>query len=144
MNFLPAKLFVQKEAIERHLTTIQPSGSKAFPLLLKEGLMRWNNQHLIIILTTTLDESLQETIKQLKMRRKRVHLIYIQAKQNLTPADQAVIKHLTQINIAVNLLTEDQLIKDRIGVKSGSIKEAIKEYRFFSPLYCMLVVSLSF
>ena len=118
MNFFPAKRFVQKEAIERHLTTIQPSGSKAFPLLLKEGLMRWNNQHLIIILTTTLDESLQETIKQLKMRRKRVHLIYIQAKQDLTPSGQAIIKHLTQINMDVNLLTEDQLIKDRIGVKS--------------------------
>src|SRR5699024_11106265 len=88
-NFFPAKRFVQREAMERHLATVHPTGNKAFSLLLKEEFMRLNSQHLIIILTTNLDESLQETIKQLKMRKKRVHLIYIQAKQDLTPADQA-------------------------------------------------------
>jgi len=117
-NFFPAKRFVQREAMERHLATVHPTGNKAFSLLLKEEFMRLNSQHLIIILTTNLDESLQETIKQLKMRKKRVHLIYIQAKQDLTPADQANIKHLTHINIAVSLLTEEQLTKDRIEVKS--------------------------
>lgn len=106
----------QSDMIERHLTTIQSTGKQMFSHRLKEEMMRLQSQYLVIILTTHIDVQLKETVKQLKMQKRRVILLYIQAEKAITQTDLAILQHLTQKGIFVSCLTETQLIKDRIEV----------------------------
>lgn len=106
----------QNDMIERHLTMIQPTGKQMFSVKLKEELIRLQTQYLIVILTTYIDDQLKETVKELKMQKRRVMLIFVQAEKALTQTDLAILHHLTQQGIFVSHISETQLINNRIEV----------------------------
>lgn len=116
-TFFPVQHYIsQGDLIERHLTTIQPTGKQAFSQKVKEELLRLQTQSLIIIITTHIDDRLKETVKQLKMQKKRVILLFVQAEKTMTQTDFAILQHLTQQGIFVSRLTESELTKDYIEV----------------------------
>lgn len=119
-TFLPVQRHDKHDMIERYLSKVTPDKNKEnrFSFELKEEIENMKNQHLIIILTTHVDEKLISSIKHFKIRKKQVVLLYVQAKANLSQAEQILFHDLARQGIEVSLLTETELTKDTIEVSS--------------------------
>lgn len=104
------------ESIRQHLTKIKPSLNQSFPLKLKEEMKRFNTELIIMIITTRIDVALQETIKTIQIRTRKVIVFYIQASQHIGLAEKNHIKQLRYQGVSVCSLTEKELVNHSIEV----------------------------
>lgn len=107
----------KKELIRQHLTQIQPVGEQAFAVKLKEEAMRLTSGVIAVIITTNLDEAFSRTIRQMKQRTKRIIVCFIGSSDLITKRQYQLIQQLEFEGIVINVITEKQLIQDRIGVR---------------------------
>lgn len=108
---------INSEMIQRHLATIQPKGDASFANQLNQSVARIKNQHLTIIVTTLISNELSEVLKQFRVRRKRIVLIYVQAKSMVSQTDLDMLKQLIISGADVSLMSEKDLTKEMIEVK---------------------------
>ncbi|MFD1849613.1 DUF58 domain-containing protein [Oceanobacillus bengalensis] len=101
---------------KRHLTGLNASGNGSFSNDLKEQMMRLGHGDIVVVITTHLDEQFKQTILQLNKRIKSLGVILVQSKSFIAHHEQAVIKELHSSGMAVDVLTEEQLVKKPIEV----------------------------
>ncbi|MFD2046692.1 DUF58 domain-containing protein [Ornithinibacillus salinisoli] len=106
----------KKEWIRKHLTRIYPTKTKPFSLLLKEEMFKIANDFFVVVATTRMDEQLKDTLKQIKLRKKRVSVVYIQSKNRISEDEYHMLKQLQHEGIGINILTEKELVNNPIGV----------------------------
>lgn len=108
----PAK----KELIRQHLTKIQPAG-RQFAVKLKEEGKRLSSGFIAIIITTNIDVDFKQSIQQMKQRTKRIIVCFIESSQLITEQQHHFIQQLQFEGVVTNIITEKQLIQNRIEVR---------------------------
>ncbi|MBM7572773.1 DUF58 domain-containing protein [Aquibacillus albus] len=98
------------------LATVQPGGNTAFPQLLMEQSKRIPNGLVIMLVTTNVSQSVKQSIDQLRQKSKRVMIYLIKPKNQLLDADNRLIQQMKVEGTQVNVLTEEQLIKQEFEV----------------------------
>ncbi|WP_010097548.1 DUF58 domain-containing protein [Ornithinibacillus scapharcae] len=110
----PAKM----EWIRKHLTDVYPSTKYQFPRKLKDEMLKMTNSFYLVIVTTHLSEELRETLQHVRVRGKKLLIIFIQAESRISPMEHSVMLELRNAGIPVCLLTEKELVTDRIEVNA--------------------------
>ncbi|MFZ3579648.1 DUF58 domain-containing protein [Virgibacillus sp. DJP39] len=108
---------MKKELIRQHLTQIQPGGDQAFAAKLKEDSKRLATGAVVIVITTNLNDLFKETIQSMKQRTKRIIVCFIQSNKLITEHQRQLIHQLQFQGVIVNVMTEKQLVQNRIGVR---------------------------
>ncbi|WP_164670178.1 DUF58 domain-containing protein [Virgibacillus doumboii] len=108
----PAK----RDLIRQHLTRVQPSGDHPFSVKLKEELAKVSSGVNMIVVTTHMDVSFQETIQKAKQRTKRVIVLFIQSSALITRNEHHIIQQLRFEGVVINMITEKQLVQHMIEV----------------------------
>ncbi|MUV38571.1 uncharacterized protein JNUCC1_02425 [Lentibacillus sp. JNUCC-1] len=106
------------DAIGEHLTHIQPSDANAFAVKLREQLERQKTGLVSIIVTTHIDLETVQLLKQMKQQGRRMILMYIQASNLISTEAGAMLHQLRTSGVIVNELTEKELSKNRIEVRT--------------------------
>lgn len=109
----PAK----KELMRQHLTQIQPGGDKPFSVKLKEDAKQLSSGVIVVIITTNMDESFKLAVQQMKQRSKRIIVCYIESSKLITEGQRHLIQQLQFDGVVMNVITEKQLIQNRIEVR---------------------------
>ncbi|WP_047979557.1 DUF58 domain-containing protein [Ornithinibacillus contaminans] len=117
--FFPVKHDPTKmEWIRRHLTQVQPSSNYAFSKKLKEEMLKITSSFYVILVTTHLDEQLKDTLGHVRLREKKLMIMFIQAEKRVSMQEHRIIQQLRNEGISVCLLTEKELVQDPIEVKT--------------------------
>ncbi|MFS0674457.1 DUF58 domain-containing protein [Ornithinibacillus sp. 179-J 7C1 HS] len=117
--FFPVRQDPMKmELIRKHLTQVQPSSTFQFARKLKEEMQKITNSYYVIIAITHLDEMLRETLQKMRLREKKLLIIFIQAENRISMEEHRVIQELRNEGIGVSLLTEKDLVVDPIEVNA--------------------------
>lgn len=106
------------EWIRKHLTGVYPSTKYQFPRKLKEEMLKMTNNFYLVLVTTHLDEELRETLHHVRVRGKKLLILFIQAESRISPLEHRVMLELRNEGVAVCLLTEKELVTDRIEVNA--------------------------
>ncbi len=106
------------DAIGQHLTRVQPTGEASFADVLRQQIERNYTGHVTIVITSYVDEMLGDTLRRMKQRGKRVTLIYVQASRLIYETDRVLLNQLQREGLIVNQLTEKELIKPMIEVRT--------------------------
>ncbi|WP_047984612.1 DUF58 domain-containing protein [Ornithinibacillus californiensis] len=106
------------EWIRKHLTDVQPSPNYQFARKLKEEMKKITNSFYVIIVTTHLDESLKETLQHVRLREKKLLIVFIQAESRISTLEYRIIHELRNEGIGISLLTEKELVMDVLEVKA--------------------------
>lgn len=106
----------KKEWIRQHLTRLQPTGHVLFSVKLKQEMAKVTGGHILIIITTVLDDTFKQMIQQLKQQGNRVVLLYIQASSRISQEDRAILQQIQFDGETVQVLTEKQLVESPIEV----------------------------
>ncbi|MFC4559433.1 DUF58 domain-containing protein [Virgibacillus kekensis] len=107
---------VKKERVKQYLTKVQPEGARPFSMKLKEEMMKIGSGVNMILVTTHVDQTFQETIQQVKQRSRRVVILFIQASSLISRYENNIIQQLRYEGVVVNVLTEKQLMQEMVGV----------------------------
>ncbi|WP_404451300.1 DUF58 domain-containing protein [Virgibacillus necropolis] len=117
-TFIPLHHDPTKKAfIRQHLTQIQPGGEQPFAVKLKEESKRLASGVIVMIITTNLDERFKQTIQRMKQRTKRIIVCFIESSNLITDKQYKLIQQLEFEGIVINVMTEKQLIQNRIEVR---------------------------
>ncbi|WP_077324434.1 DUF58 domain-containing protein [Virgibacillus siamensis] len=103
---------VKADAIQRHLTRIQPEGVYPFSLKLQNELPKLPNGSNMIMVTTYLDDKFMEMIKKTRQQAKQVTVLFIQGSALISDREHAIIEKLYLGGIVINVLTEKQLVRN--------------------------------
>ncbi|WP_430788480.1 DUF58 domain-containing protein [Virgibacillus flavescens] len=109
----PAK----KELIRQHLTQLQPGGERDFSGTLVEEAKRLTSGVIVVIVTTTMNEEFKQAVKQMKQRSKRIIVCFIESSKLITDEQHHIIQQLKFEGIVMNIITEKQLVQNRIEVR---------------------------
>jgi uncharacterized protein (DUF58 family) len=106
----------KKEWIRQHLTRLTPTGHQHFSVRLQEEMNRIIGGHILIMITTHIDEPLKQIARQLKRRGDKIMLLYIQSSNRLTREERSLLQQLQFDGIDSHVLTEKQLVESPIEV----------------------------
>src|SRR5699024_5284426 len=84
----------KKVDLRNYLTKIEPFGKGPFPVKFKEEIVKTSGGHVIILVTTRIDETIKNTILQLTIRMKRIIVIFIQGSKQISDAE---LEHVRQM-----------------------------------------------
>ncbi|WP_036689024.1 DUF58 domain-containing protein [Paucisalibacillus globulus] len=117
--FFPVKHDPTKmEWIRKHLTQVQPSGRYKFSRKLKEEMLKVQHSFYVVLITTHLDEELKESLQHVRLREKKLMIIFIQAANRISAEDHRVIHGLRNEGIGNCILTEKELVMDKLEVNT--------------------------
>ncbi|WP_096271667.1 DUF58 domain-containing protein [Paucisalibacillus globulus] len=117
--FFPVKHDPTKmEWIRKHLTQIQPSGKYKFSRKLKEEIFKVTNSYYVVLVTTHLDEELKDTLQHVRLREKKLLIIFIQADNRISVEEHRIIHGLRNEGIGICILTEKELVMDVLEVNT--------------------------
>lgn len=106
----------KRDLIQQHLTKVLPSGDHPFSVKLKEEMMKIKSGVNLILVTTHMDDSFQEVIRQAKQRTKRVVVLFVQSSKLISREEHHIIQQLRFEGVVINVLTEKQLVQKMIEV----------------------------
>ncbi|ASN07022.1 DUF58 domain-containing protein [Virgibacillus necropolis] len=116
--FFPLHHDPMKQAlIRQHLTKIQPGGNQAFSVKLKEEVKRFSPGVIVMVITTNVDEAFKQTVQKMKQRTKRIIVCFIESSNLITEKQRQLIQQLEFEGIIINVMTEKQLIQNKIEVR---------------------------
>jgi uncharacterized protein (DUF58 family) len=108
----------KKEWIRKHLTQLQPGRTQPFASKLKEEMAKITSSFYVVIVTTHLDEQLMETLQHVRLRDKKVMIVFIQAENRISSLEHQLILKLRNDGVGVSILTEKELVMDPIEVST--------------------------
>lgn len=106
----------KRKNISQFLTRVQPDGERPFSVKLKQEMSRVGSGNSLILVTTHMDDFLKQTLQQLRQSMQKVTLIIIQPSATSTEVSSRMIQQLRYLNINVQVLNEQQLVMNPIGV----------------------------
>ncbi|MBP1970447.1 uncharacterized protein (DUF58 family) [Virgibacillus natechei] len=104
------------DSVNQHLTRIQPTGSKPFPMKLKEELFKVGHGNIVMLLTTRIDHGFKDSMQQLKKRSKKVIVLLILPAEKISRNEHMLIQQLKSEGVDMRVLTEKELMKTPIEV----------------------------
>lgn len=110
----PAKI----QWIRKHLTEVQPSTKYLFSLKLKEEMQKIMDSLYVILVVTNFDDGMRETIQHVRLRDKKLMIIFIQSEKRISNEAYRTIQGLRNDGIKVSILTEKDLVMDPIEVNT--------------------------
>ncbi|GGA75792.1 DUF58 domain-containing protein [Ornithinibacillus halotolerans] len=106
------------EWIRKHLTQVQPSKNYIFSRKLKEETKKLHNSYYVVILTTHLDDELKESLQHVRLREKKMLILFIQAENRISAEEYRIIHSLRNEGVGISILTEKELVTDPIEVNT--------------------------
>ncbi|MEN2768105.1 DUF58 domain-containing protein [Ornithinibacillus xuwenensis] len=106
------------EWVRKHLTSIQPSAKYSFALKLKEEILKITNSFYVVLITTHVDERLKEALQHVRLREKKLMIMYVQAENRISVQEHRIIQQLRHEGIGVSMVTEKDLVQDPIEVNT--------------------------
>lgn len=106
----------KKEWIRQHLTLLRPTGNQHFSVRLQEEMAKITGGHILMLITTNIDHTFKQTVRQLKQRGNRVKVIYIQPSSRITQEERSLLQQLQFERADIHVLTEKQLVESPIEV----------------------------
>lgn len=104
------------EWVRKHLTRLQPTKTQPFSLKLKEEMLKVTNNFFVLLIVNRFDEPLKDTVQQIKLRKKHVSILFIQAEKRISKEEHQLLRQLQQEGVGITVLTEKELIKNPIEV----------------------------
>ncbi|WP_010651676.1 DUF58 domain-containing protein [Oceanobacillus massiliensis] len=105
--------------VNQFLTRVQPGGDRPFSIKLKEEKNKVEAGDIVIFIVSHLDDFLKRTILQVHQRSKRAAVFFICSQAKITKEEQRLIQQIKTASIGIQILTEQQLVKDTIEVTIG-------------------------
>ncbi|GAA0430266.1 DUF58 domain-containing protein [Lentibacillus halophilus] len=107
---------LNQDWINRYLTRLHPGGNVSSPVRLREEIMQLPSSAVMILVTTHMDSSFPEMIRQTGRRMKKIAVVLIQGSSWLTHDVQMIIRQLRLEGVTVNVQTENELSQKTIEV----------------------------
>lgn len=104
------------QLIREHLTSLVPSKTNPFSILLEKEMSKMNSNAVVMLLTTEINDHLQDVILKMHQHSNRIIVFVVQSEQQLTHNDQQLMQQLTYYGISICLLTEKELTRHPIEV----------------------------
>lgn len=102
--------------INHFLARIQPNGERSFSISVKEEMKQIKAGQMAIVITTKIDDFFKQSMLQVKRRTKRIAVIFIQATDLISEAENHAVLQLRYAGIGVQIMTEQQLVHNPIEV----------------------------
>ena len=102
--------------INHFLARIQPNGERSFSISVKEEMKQIKAGQMAIVITTRIDDFFKQSMLQVKQRTKRIAVIFIQATDLISEAENHAVLQLRYAGIGVQIMTEQQLVHNPIEV----------------------------
>ncbi|TRM11552.1 DUF58 domain-containing protein [Lentibacillus cibarius] len=115
-NYFPLTQPFKRDWVNRHLTSIRPGGDLSFSVKLREEMMQLTTGATIVLVTTHMDASFMDVVRQVGQRMKKLMIVFIQASSLITQREQTIIRQLRSEGICMNVLTEKELSRRMIEV----------------------------
>ncbi|MBM7553392.1 DUF58 domain-containing protein [Thalassobacillus pellis] len=106
----------QRDNLRRHFSVIKPSGRVSFGKQLRGEQLPPGI--ILMVVTTVINQEIKDSMERLAQKSKRVVLFLVTATGDITDLDRQLIRQLNYRNITVNVLTEEQLIKQQFEVNT--------------------------
>lgn len=106
----------KKEVVRQHLTRLQPGGSKAFSVSLKEELIKLNSGNTVMLITRHMDQAFHDMLKKLKQRMKRVIVLFVTPSELISDVERNTIDKYRFEGISFCILTEDEFVTNPLEV----------------------------
>jgi len=104
-----------RKKIDMHLMKVQQAGMEAFPIKLSKEMNKLEG--FVILITTSVDESLTNAVRQLKWKTGKALILFIRSSSLISASDRKILLQLEMEGINMQVLTEEELMKDPIEVR---------------------------
>src|SRR5690625_7807517 len=94
--FFPVQQTSKISDIQHHLTKVQQTGNNFSLYFQREWALMEHQFNTILLITNHIDQMFVETIGELTVQSKKIHIIYIQLSKNITSTTYATINLLQQ------------------------------------------------
>lgn len=102
--------------IREYLMQVQSTNKKGFPAQLKKELKSSGNEHVVMIITTHMDASLQQTVMWVRQHIKQVFVILVQHSSRIEKREYDMIQSLKYEKIFACVITEKEMKEHMIEV----------------------------
>ncbi|WP_390217396.1 DUF58 domain-containing protein [Halobacillus seohaensis] len=107
-----------KAMIQQHLAQIEPIGKSPFAYQLERERLQLPTGMVVFIVSHHLDVQVLESMTRIAQKSKRVIFFYVKPAKQLEFNDHKLMKKLTSSGVAVNLLSEDELVQQEFEVNT--------------------------
>lgn len=105
--------------VRNYLTEATIEKGPLFSVQLKKELVKLGSPFSLLIVTTRISEELVEVVQQIKRRHNQVQMIYLRSENAEVENEKWMIERLKLVGIATHLLTEKELVTDRLEVNGS-------------------------
>ncbi|WP_371069296.1 DUF58 domain-containing protein [Sediminibacillus sp. JSM 1682029] len=104
--------------IQNYLARVQPGGNMPFSRLLDQEIRNIPQGLIAMVVTNQLDQATIEAMERLKRKSKKIIVFLIKPSAKITEEDKRMIHQLSVGGASVNVLTEEQLVQQKLEVSS--------------------------